>query len=93
MDRTVPTGAWRRSSFSNGGGACVEVRCDPTATLVRDSKDVTGGVPLVVPPGAFTALLATARRAPRGGTMARIGTRVTFAGGDKENEDHELGGE
>ena len=35
--------AWRKSSRSNGGGACVEVADNlPDVIAVRDSKDPTG---------------------------------------------------
>ncbi|MFC5666626.1 DUF397 domain-containing protein [Kitasatospora misakiensis] len=37
---------WRKSSYSNNGGECVEVATDPSATAipVRDSKDPDGPV-------------------------------------------------
>jgi hypothetical protein len=36
--------AWRKSSFSGSGNACVEVAdLDGGARAVRDSKDPTGG--------------------------------------------------
>lgn len=35
--------SWRKSSFSNGGGACVEVASNvPGIVGVRDSKDKDG---------------------------------------------------
>ncbi|MBA3843429.1 MAG: DUF397 domain-containing protein [Actinobacteria bacterium] len=33
--------AWRTSSYSNGGGECVEVADLPNGVLVRDTKDRT----------------------------------------------------
>jgi Domain of unknown function (DUF397) len=33
---------WRKSSFSNGQGNCVEVAMLPHAIAVRDSKNPTG---------------------------------------------------
>jgi len=35
---------WRRSSFSGGNGACVEVAELDSSVLVRDSHDQSGGV-------------------------------------------------
>ncbi|MFJ8651209.1 DUF397 domain-containing protein [Streptomyces rochei] len=35
----VPEAAWRKSSYSTGGGGeCLEVAASPVAVLVRDSK-------------------------------------------------------
>jgi uncharacterized protein DUF397 len=35
--------AWRKSSYSNNGGACVEVATNvPGVVAVRDSKDPSG---------------------------------------------------
>jgi hypothetical protein len=36
--------AWRTSTRSNNGGACVEVAATPDMVGVRDSKDRTGPV-------------------------------------------------
>ena len=33
---------WRKSSFSNGGNACVEVAAVAVGVLVRDSKNESG---------------------------------------------------
>jgi hypothetical protein len=42
--------AWRKSSYSNNGGACVEVATNlPGLVAVRDSKNPSG------PPLAFSA--------------------------------------
>lgn len=51
---------WTTSSYSNNGGACVEIAMD-LATLhgivpVRDSKN-PGGPRLVLPADAFTAFV------------------------------------
>jgi hypothetical protein len=32
-------GGWFKSSHSNSGGSCVEVKIDADGTLIRDSKD------------------------------------------------------
>ena len=43
MDRK--NGDWRKASYSNGSGDCVEVGQAPTVVLVRDTKqDGTGPV-------------------------------------------------
>jgi len=33
---------WRKSNRSGGNGACVEVACEGTPVLVRDSRDPSG---------------------------------------------------
>ncbi|MGW7170899.1 DUF397 domain-containing protein [Streptomyces sp. NPDC054884] len=41
--RAVPEAAWRKSSYSTGGGGeCLEVAAVPGAVLVRDSKRPEG---------------------------------------------------
>jgi hypothetical protein len=35
---------WRKSSWSNGGGECVEVGLAPEVVGVRDTKDRQGGM-------------------------------------------------
>ncbi|WP_439948024.1 DUF397 domain-containing protein [Streptomyces sp. BBFR109] len=51
---------WFKSSYSNNGGACVEVATNLTATHgvipVRDSKNTTGPV-LSFPADAFAAFV------------------------------------
>jgi Domain of unknown function (DUF397) len=53
---------WRKSSRSNGGnnGACVEVAFSGSAAAIRDSKNPAGPA-LVLPVGAFQAVIAAAR--------------------------------
>lgn len=41
---TVPSTAWRKSTYSNADGNCVEVAIRPTAVAVRDSKNPAGPV-------------------------------------------------
>lgn len=44
MDRSdVSPREWRTSSYSNGGGQCVEVGYVPGIAAVRDSKDRAAG--------------------------------------------------
>ncbi|WP_079063910.1 DUF397 domain-containing protein [Streptomyces sp. NRRL F-4489] len=39
----LDTAAWRKSSYSDTGGDCVELtQLAPGATAIRDSKNVTG---------------------------------------------------
>ncbi|MDT0443860.1 DUF397 domain-containing protein [Streptomyces johnsoniae] len=50
---------WRKSSYSNGQSACVEVADGvPGMVPVRDSK-TAGGPVLVVPAHSWTAFLAS----------------------------------
>jgi uncharacterized protein DUF397 len=49
-DTDLSRAAWRKSSYSNNGGACVEVATNlPGLVAVRDSKDPSG------PPLVFSA--------------------------------------
>lgn len=58
MDTSDPSGTrWRKSSFSHGNGACVEVA--GTLTAVRDSKNPAGDVLIV---GAFAAFVDAIKR-------------------------------
>ncbi|MFJ4188876.1 DUF397 domain-containing protein [Kitasatospora sp. NPDC089509] len=55
-----PTGAkWRKSSYSNGGGGCIEVD-DASPGRVRDSKDPQGPA-LVFPSEAWKSFVAAVR--------------------------------
>ncbi|QWF80814.1 DUF397 domain-containing protein [Amycolatopsis sp. CA-230715] len=59
QDRTGLT--WRKSSYSNASGnACVEVACEHSTTVVRDSK-APGSGHLTLPRSAWRAFLTTAR--------------------------------
>jgi hypothetical protein len=49
--------AWRKSTRSNNGGACVEVSETPDVVGVRDSKD-PGAAVLVFAPDRWRAFLA-----------------------------------
>ncbi|WP_030911048.1 DUF397 domain-containing protein [Streptomyces sp. NRRL F-5126] len=51
---------WITSSYSNGGGNCVEVAELAHAVAIRDSKNPTGPA-LTLSRHAFAALLATTR--------------------------------
>lgn len=39
----VPAASWRKSSYCDTGGQCVEVAQTPTAHLVRDSQNPDRG--------------------------------------------------
>jgi hypothetical protein len=53
--------SWRKSSFSNGGGACVEIASNvPGVVGVRDSKDKDGPV-LTFAPEEWQAFAAGIR--------------------------------
>jgi hypothetical protein len=49
---------WKKASFSNGGGSCVELAHDADVGVVRDSKNPDGGQL----PVRITDLVAFARR-------------------------------
>ncbi|MFE2208284.1 MULTISPECIES: DUF397 domain-containing protein [Streptomyces] len=61
---TTETPRWFTSSYSENGGACVEVATNLAAphgiVPVRDSKNVTGPA-LTVPAAAFSAFVAGVR--------------------------------
>ncbi|WIY78134.1 DUF397 domain-containing protein [Streptomyces anulatus] len=61
---TTETPRWFTSSYSENGGACVQVATNLAAphgiVPVRDSKDVSGPV-LTVPATAFSAFVAGVR--------------------------------
>jgi hypothetical protein len=52
MDRD--SGNWRKASYSNGQGDCVEVGNQPGSVAVRDTKN-RGGAMLSVPAEAWQA--------------------------------------
>ncbi|MFE3459804.1 DUF397 domain-containing protein [Nocardiopsis aegyptia] len=51
---------WHKSTYSNTGGNCVEVREHATGADVRDSENPADAT-LAVPAGEWTALLAGVR--------------------------------
>ncbi|MGH4024214.1 MAG: DUF397 domain-containing protein [Pseudonocardiaceae bacterium] len=53
--------AWRTSSYSGNGSACIEVATAPGAVLVRDSKHRDGPA-LTVPAPVWRAFLRTVTR-------------------------------
>lgn len=59
LDSSEDGDGWFVSSFTNGGGACVEVKFDgPGTILVRDSKDQRQGRPIMgLPSRGWAALL------------------------------------
>ncbi|MGI5215076.1 DUF397 domain-containing protein [Plantactinospora sp. CA-290183] len=57
MSVDLSRAGWRRSSFSNGQGNCVEVAETSIGVGVRDSKDVAGPT-LVFDRSAWAALIA-----------------------------------
>jgi hypothetical protein len=52
--------AWRKSTFSNGNGDCVEVAPYGLSVLVRDSRNRSGAV-LALPPAQWSAFLRRIR--------------------------------
>ena len=51
---------WRKASYSNGTGQCVETASGAGVVAVRDTTD-RGGITLSVPAAAWTAFLARLR--------------------------------
>jgi hypothetical protein len=43
MNNRLSGATWRKSSYSSGGGACVELAMLPDVAGVRDTKDRDGG--------------------------------------------------
>jgi hypothetical protein len=67
MSRTnVPGGLWRKASYSNGQGSCVEVGQAGPAVAVRDTKDPAGPA-LAFAPGRWQDFT----RRVRNGTAGR----------------------
>ena len=58
MDRD--NGNWRKASYSNGSGDCVEVADTARVVLVRDTTDRDGGA-LTFTTDAWRAFLGTLR--------------------------------
>jgi hypothetical protein len=59
------TRTWRKSSYSGGNGACVEVMSPvPETLMVRDSK-AAAGPRLGFPAGSWTAFVDALEGAPR----------------------------
>ena len=55
------TDTWVKSSYSQGNGACVEIKSPvPSAMAVRDSKVQRGPV-LAFPAGAWNAFVASVK--------------------------------
>ncbi|OLT13720.1 DUF397 domain-containing protein [Pseudonocardia sp. CNS-139] len=59
MSSTAPT--WRKSSYSNGTGECVEVADLPTGSAVRDTKHRSGPV-LHFPAAEWRAFVTAVKR-------------------------------
>lgn len=52
-------GQWYKSTRSDGGNYCVEVRHNAATTLVRDAKGFGSGPILEFPAAAWSAFLAS----------------------------------
>lgn len=52
-------GQWHKSTCSDAGNQCVEVRHEATSTLVRDTKDLGTGPILSFPADDWAAFLAS----------------------------------
>jgi hypothetical protein len=52
--------AWRKSTYSNGMGNCVEVGTAASAVAVRDTTN-RDGVTLIIPAAAWQALIGGLR--------------------------------
>ncbi|MGW4804064.1 DUF397 domain-containing protein [Kitasatospora sp. NPDC004272] len=68
MSKATESLTWRKSSYSGGNGACVEIALPGSASIaVRDSKDPKG--PQLRFTGASWAAFATAAGAGRFGEV------------------------
>lgn len=62
-DLDLSRAAWRKSTYSNNGGQCVEIACrKPDAIAVRDSKNPEGPK-LTFTPRAWNAFTAAVQAA------------------------------
>ncbi len=60
-DLDLSRAAWRKSTYSNNGGACLEIAsCGPHVVAVRDSKD-PDGPKLAFTPDQWTAFTSTVK--------------------------------
>jgi hypothetical protein len=65
MDLDLSRAAWRKSTYSNNGGNCIEVAPGkPDAVAVRDSKD-PDGPKLAFPPDAWRRFAGQVRSGAR----------------------------
>jgi hypothetical protein len=60
MSENKRAAGWRKASYSNSSGSCVEVGASATSVLVRDTAN-RSGVALAIPVPAWRALLAEVR--------------------------------
>jgi uncharacterized protein DUF397 len=60
MSENMRSAGWRKASYSNSSGSCVEVGVSATSVLVRDTAN-RSGVTLALPAPAWLALLAAVR--------------------------------
>jgi hypothetical protein len=60
MSENMRAAGWRKASYSNSSGSCVEVGLSATAVLVRDTINRSGAT-LAIPAPAWLALLAVVR--------------------------------
>ena len=57
-DQDLSRAAWRKSTYSNNGGNCIEIAARPGAVAVRDSADPAGPA-LAFTPHQWTAFTST----------------------------------
>lgn len=61
MAKETPGVAWRKSSYSNGQGDCVETASADGMVYLRDTKLASASPVLAVNPRAFRALLGSVK--------------------------------